>query len=103
MLNVNQLIDIDRLGQQMILTDVEPYYEYVDNMRTDHVAGYKYTVVLPECNYEKLNVKIAGNQQINFDGDLVNVQFVGLQIRAYSMASQKNVYLSAKADGIQAI
>ncbi len=80
---------------KMLLIDVAPYYEYQDNVPTNHLLGYAYTVALPAKNFKRLKVKIAGKQLMEKPENYTEVQFTGLEVIAY--ASGKHVRLSAKA------
>ena len=54
------------VGNKLLLVDIKPRYEYDNNQRTDKVAGYGYTVVLPDKAFEKLTVKIDGHSMSPF-------------------------------------
>lgn len=100
-LNVNTLLDADRLGK-MLLIAVEPTYTYSETgQRTNNVDGYKYTVLLPQLGFSKLSVKIAGEQRLDVPvGTMVPVYFDGLELKVYSLETSRSVYLSAKAGDI---
>ena len=101
MIDVNKLLSAEKLGTGMFLVEVDPTYEYdATGTKTDHVDGYKYTVVLPEMGYEKLSVKIAGSKMIDCNGKAMPVAFERLELRAYSPEGKRSVYVTAKARGI---
>lgn len=100
-MEVNSLLDRVNLGNNMLLVGVDPAYEYdPTGAKTDHVNGYKYTVVLPELGYEKLTVKVAGPKAFDYDGKVIPVSFEGLELRAFSPEGKRTVYVSAKAQAI---
>ncbi len=100
MLNIRDLkIDISSLGSKMLLTDVQPAYEYKDGKRTDNIAGYRYEVALASHNLDKLNVRIDGKQLMDAPQDgFAMVVFDGLEVRAYQRDDQ--ICFAAKATGI---
>ena len=104
MLNIRDLkIDPTSLGRAMLLVEVRPYYVYKDGRATDEVAGYRYTVALPELRLEKIGVKIEGAQLLDSpERGAVEVEFTGLEVRAYQ-DRDKVVQFSAKATGVKLV
>ena len=102
MLNIRDLkIDNASLGQKMLLVEVVPAYEYKDKQRTDTITGYRYVVCLVDHHLEKLNVRIDGPQLMEQPDGFVEVEFDGLEVRAYE--SKGVVNFTAKAEGIFAV
>ena len=102
MLNIRDLkIDNASLGQQKLLVEVLPAYEYKDNKRTDNITGYRYVICLVEHHLEKLNVRIDGPQLMAQPEGFVEVEFDGLEVSGYE--SQGKVQFTAKATGIYAV
>ena len=102
MLNIRDLkIDNASLGRKMLLVEVVPAYEYKDKQRTDTITGYRYVVCLVDHHLEKLNVRIDGPQLMAQPDGFVEVDFDGLEVRAYE--SKGVVNFTAKADGIFAV
>ena len=102
MLNIRDLkIDNASLGRKMLLVEVVPAYEYKDKQRTDTITGYRYVVCLVDHHLEKLNVRIDGPQLMEQPDGFVEVEFDGLEVRAYE--SKGIVNFTAKADGIFAV
>lgn len=58
------LLANEQFGHKYILTEIRPVSEYVAGKPTGKVKGYKYTIVLPECAYERIDVLIEGAPQI---------------------------------------
>ena len=102
MLNIRDLkIDNASLGQKMLLVEVVPAYEYKDKQRTDTITGYRYVVCLVDHHLEKLNVRIDGPQLMEQPDGFVEVEFEGLEVRAYENKGVVN--FTAKATGIYAV
>ena len=102
MLNIRDLkIDNASLGRKMLLVEVVPAYEYKDKQRTDTISGYRYVVCLVDHHLEKLNVRIDGPQLMEQPDGFVEVEFEGLEVRAYE--AQGKVQFTAKATGIFAV
>ena len=92
------IIDPKSLGNKLWLVDIAPVYEYRDNRRTENITGYRYTVVMPDNNLDKINVKIDRKQLIEKPDGYAEVHFTGLEVFIYWLNSQPNV--GAKATGI---
>ena len=92
------IIDSEKtVGKKLLITDVRPYYSYDGNQRLDKIAGYRYEVTLPERKFEKLSVKIAGNQRIALEDnqDYMPVVFEELQLKLYRTPSGYNIAATA--------
>ena len=89
------------LGKKMLLVEVIPAYEYKDKQRTDTISGYRYVVCLVDHHLEKLNVRIDGPQLMAQPDGFVEVEFEGLEVRAYENKGVVN--FTAKATGIYAV
>ena len=99
MLNIRDLkIDNASLGRKMLLVEVVPAYEYKDKQRTDTITGYRYVVCLVDHHLEKLSVRIDGPQLMAQPDGFVEVEFEGLEVRAYENKGVLN--FTAKATGI---
>lgn len=81
-----------------LLTRVTPSYIYADGKRTQETDGWKYMVLIPELGYDSLNVKIAGNKQVDVSGPDTFVGFDGLEIKPYVINGK--LIVSAHATGI---
>lgn len=96
-------VKIDTLatvGKNLLLTDVQPVYDYADGVRTSNIIAHRYTVVLTEKGYDKLAVKIMGAQQLDMpeDGNYPNVKFDNLEVYVYW--SQAGYQVGARATGV---
>jgi len=98
MLKITDLIiDPKSLGNKYWLTEIAPVHEYKDNKRTDTVTGYRYTIALPECGLEKINIKIDGKQLLEApESGFVEVSFQNLEIFIYWLNQQPQVGARAK-------
>jgi len=95
-------IDTDKtFGKKYWLVDVAPVYEYKDGEKTDNVAAYRYTVTLPEKNFEKIGVKIPGMPVVDHVDGYAECKFAGLEAGVYQ--SGRDFAISAKADSIELI
>lgn len=108
MLNIRDLkIDNTSLGKPLLLVEVRPYSDYKDGKPTEGVTGYRYDVCLAEHRLEKLSVKIEGAQLMeNPEGGAVEVEFTGLEVRAYQERDQGRpgaVKFTARATGIKPV
>ena len=94
-------IDPQSLGNKLLLVDIIPSYTYIDGKGTDTITGYRYTVVLTEKSYEKINVRIDGKQQLDVPDGYAEVIFQDLELYIYW---QKGTYqVGARAKGIQLV
>ena len=89
------------VGNKLLLVDIKPRYEYDNNQRTSNITGYGYTVVLPDKAFEKLTVKIDGQQQMDITDGYVNVNFTDLELYIYWAQGQYTV--GARATGIHTV
>lgn len=67
----------EQFGSKFILAGIIPAKEYIDGKPTGKVKGYKYTIVLPECAYERIDVLIDGAPQIEHLNDSIEVELKG--------------------------
>ena len=98
-MNITDLkISNESLGRKLWLVDVLPVYEYKNNERTDKVCGYKYTVVMPEKNFDRIGIKVEGRKLLDKPDGYAEVVFDGLELFIYWMNSQPHV--GARATGV---
>ena len=88
------------LGRQLLLVGVQPVNKYVNGKPTDEIEGYKYNVVLPERNFEKIAIKILGRQLIEAPNGYLEVEFEGLEVYLYWWNGKYE--LGARATGVTA-
>lgn len=91
-------IDNKTLGKKLLLVDVTPCFIYENGNRTSNIDGYRYTVALPEHAFDKLQVKILGEQLVEKPEGYVEVTFEGLEIFIYWRNG--NYEVGATATGI---
>lgn len=82
-----------------ILTDIKPDYAYADNKRTDNLIGYKYTIVLVNRGYNKVDVKIPGKQLLSESDIDQFVTLEGVELGFY--VRDNRIFLTCKATGIR--
>jgi len=96
------IIDVKSLGERLWLTDISTVFEYKDNRRTDTVTGHRYTVCLPDKNFEKIGIKIDGKRLLEPpENGYISVKFEGLEIFAYSLNG--TIQIGGKAANITAL
>ena len=99
MINFNEVV-IDAyktLGNSMYLTEIRPYYEYKDGVKSNTVAGYKYSACRKK-DLEKIAVKIPGKQLVEAPKEgYVEVKFNDLAMTLYMMDGKPQVSASASA------
>lgn len=99
--NKNIKIDTACFGEGLILTGIAPWYEYIDGKKQNKLKGYKYEIAIPALGFEKLAVKIAGNQQIELGDDFPVVKFNELEVTPYAIDG--SLRLSAEAKSIEKV
>lgn len=91
---LNVCIDaVKTVGTELILIGIRPYYKYEDGKKVDKIEGYRYEIVLCQRKYERLFVKIAGDQRIPF--------FENLELHVYYQWKTGTYEISATATNIQ--
>ena len=91
MLITELIIDPRSLGNKLWLVDITPVYEYKDNKRTDNITAYKYTVTMPEKNFDKIAIKIDGRQLVEKPEGYAAVTFTDLELFIYWLSGQPQV------------
>ena len=94
-------------GANLILLEVNPYYQYQNGVRSNEIEGYRYTVV-EEKKYEKFSVKIPStapaftNEQIASAKAKIYVTFVNGIAKPYRTQSGEYA-LSISASSVSTI
>lgn len=99
MINIKEVVidSYKTLGNSMFLTEVRPYYEYKDGVKSNNVAGYKYSVCRKK-DLEKIDVKIAGKQLVEAPQEgYIEVKFNDLAMSLYMMEGKPQVTASASS------
>lgn len=104
---IEDLISV--IGTDYRLTGIRPYYEYKEGVRTTNIKGYTYEVVLIEKGFEKINVKIEGEDKLSNDVSYeqldkgIPVIFEGIEPGIYAKSSGDfiNYFLTLKAKKIK--
>lgn len=90
------------VGKNLMLVGISPSYSYQDGVRTNAINGYKYEIVMPERMYEKLSVRILGEQKLEMpENDTPQVLLDGLTISLYW--SPQGHKVSASAENIRLV
>ena len=96
-------IDPQCFGKEMLVTEVRPYFAYVNNERTDKVEGHKYETVLPSRQFAKLDIKVPGPKRLEVPaGEFVAARFDGLEVKLYFDNSNR-IQLTAKAQDVHVV
>lgn len=95
----NLKLNANCVGKKMLLVDVVPCYIYKDGHRTNEIEGYRYVVALPDVGFDKLGVKIEGQQLIEKPDSYIDVSFEGLELFVYWRSGSYDV--GATASGIK--
>ena len=94
-------------GSHFLLVDVNPIFQYVNGQVTDQITGHRYTVVLPEKCYERIDVRIDGvNAAFQMPiSSPIEVAFEGMQVTFYARneGSRPAVNFTVKAKAISAV
>lgn len=78
------IVSNETLGNHLRLYSVRPYYHYDENnVRTDIIDGYSYSVICPTLENNFLGVKIPGKQLLFDDSYDHLVQFNNLRVGIY--------------------
>ena len=97
------IVDNRCLGSEFLVTDVGPYFAYVDGQRTDKVDGYKYAAILPNRQFARLDVKIPGTKLLDVPaGQYISVAFDDLVVKLY-FDNNRRIQLTAKAESVHAV
>ena len=77
-MKINKLILAkEQFGSKFILAGISPAKEYIDGAPTGRIKGYKYGIVLPEHNYERIDVIIDGALLIEHFDSPIEVELKG--------------------------
>lgn len=104
-ININDLIALKKLGEEfLVVEEPKAYTKYVDGKTTGEVEGYKYSVVLPQHQFDKIQVKVEQKSpsistELIEKNKTVSVKFKNLQAFVYSFNNRAGI--SFKADSIE--
>lgn len=102
-------VDLDKtISDSFYMLGASPLYDYENGKRTDRVLGSRVQIVLPNNNFDKLNVKIKNrdyHDYLNFinnsQEDFIHVYLVNPVGVAYTYNSR--VKLSLSADDVKKV
>ena len=106
--NLRLPLEIVARSEEVLVTEVTPFKDYIDGKPSENIAGYKYNVVCPANKYEPLAVKIRQsqptitNEEIDAAGGSIKVTFVGFEGKFYR-TSNGDYAFTAKADRLEVI
>lgn len=96
-------------GNDVLNTEVNPYRDYIDGKPSEHIAGYKYTVVCPLNKYESFTVKVMQatptitNEMIEAAGGSIKVTFKGFEGKFYKDSRSGEYLFTAKATEVEVL
>ena len=94
------IVDRKTVGKTLLLVDVVPVYHYENGQKTETIEGYRYMLVLPEKNFQKIGVKIIGEKQMEKPNDgYVDVTLEGFELFIYWLNG--TYHLGARATSIK--
>ncbi len=101
MINIKDLtFDTSVFNGEYLLAGINPVNEWKNDLRTDTIIGYSYTVALPALAYEKLNIKVMGKQMLSEADIGKRVKFTDLLAKPYQRNDTKEYHVTAKASHV---
>lgn len=97
------------LSNEVLITGLSPFREYIDGKPSENIAGYKYNVVCPANKYESINVKIRQatptitNEQIEAAGGSIKATFKGFEGKFYRDSRSGEYLFTAKATEVEVL
>ena len=71
------LLNAEQFGHRYILAEIRTVSEYIDGKPSGNIKGYRYAIVLPEHNYERIDVIIDGALLIEHFDSPIEVELKG--------------------------
>ena len=90
-------IDTRKLLSGALAVGSSPSYEYKNGNKTPNIIGTKYSVILPKLGYEKLYVKVSGEQQLEIGDEAVPVKFEDVVAKLYQIDGRCDITVSASS------
>lgn len=89
----------------LILVDAHPDYYGDSKTRSEAPVGTRYEVMMPLHRFEKLTVKVPGEQQVEtpLSGSEPHVEFADLRVKPYVDSRTGRLAFTASATGIKVI
>lgn len=90
-------------SNEVLLTGVMPFRNYIEGKPSDNIAGYKYTVVCPANKYESFTVKIPQEaptitaEQLEAAGGAIKATFKGFEGKFYRDSRSGEYLFTSKA------
>lgn len=96
------VIDVEEsIGQKLLLLGVRPYASYKEGVKGE-IEGLSFDCLSEKMDFEKIDIKIAGLMQFEFDGTPIPVAFDGLEGKVWQSWDNKGeVKLSITAKAIR--
>lgn len=97
------VIDNRCLGPELLCVGCKPYFAYTADGQKGTQQGFAYDVCLPAHSFDKLTIKIEGNQQIEIpEGGHIAVVLADLVVRPY-VGRDGRLAFAATASAIKAL
>jgi hypothetical protein len=89
-------------GKKMFCVAVRPVNEFIDGKRQDKIVGYRYTVVLQDKKFDRIDVRVDGPQTLEVgEHDVIPVTFTDMAVCVYMMNGK--MQFSVKASAINVV
>lgn len=111
MINIQNLsfpLSVIAGGEIVLVTDINPIKEFVDNKPTNKICGYRYSVVCPANKYQQFDVKLEQTapvitpEELEAKGGSVKAKIKGFEGRFFKNRNGEYIF-SAKATGIEVV
>ena len=95
--------------EEILVTEVTPFKDYIDGKPSENIVGYKYTVVCPANKYEAFTVKIRQqqptitNEQIEAAGGSIKATLKGFEGKFYRDSRSGEYLFTAKATEVEVL
>ena len=88
-------------GDEFILTEVTPVYNFVDGKRVGDPIATNFTLILPQKRFDTLKVRIEGNTDVATPESPVQAKLEGLELAI--KWSKDGHYIAGTATGISIV
>ncbi len=96
-------------SNEVLVTDVKPYKDYVDGKPSENIAGFKYTAVCPANKFESITVKVAQavptitTEMLEAAGGSIKATFKGFEGKFYRDSRSGEYLFTAKATEVEVL
>ena len=96
-------------SNEVLVTDVKPYKDYVDGKPSENIAGVKYTALCPANKFESITVKVAQavptitTEMLEAAGGSIKATFKGFEGKFYRDSRSGEYLFTAKATEVEVL